>query len=320
MKIYFAYRTGYTPNHRQVQVLEANSILEWFQQNWQMLCTDEKSVIGFSVYGFPIFLEEEETSPIPKTLKELEDILSSKLYQNDLIVKKDHIICMTDDDEIMLAWAIFTEEYANKHPELTAIWLQDIMPTNAHSEPFRETVKGIKVTQKGTENCRTYYMATGIYDSGHFEYLTKPVIFDGVSLLNLPKFLIENSTLKIKSKDYYRPDEVLCLQQFAKLLETDYQLSDLFQTFSKFRLEELSSDTYEKDITKVITKEFIQKGAIDPKTQCRISNHFIEISIHWSDFYDYIVIFDDYWYNQHPTLAKSLMNFHEKAMLNKNWE
>lgn len=31
MKIYFAYRTGYTPNHRQVQVLEANSILEWFQ-------------------------------------------------------------------------------------------------------------------------------------------------------------------------------------------------------------------------------------------------------------------------------------------------
>lgn len=318
MKIYFAYRTGYTANHRQVQVIEANSILEWFQQNWETLCKDEQKAIGFRVYGFPIFLEEEETSPIPNTLKELEEVLSSKVYLNDLKVKKDHIVCMTDDDEIMLAWAMFTEEYANKHPELTAIWLQDQLPENAHSQPFQESVKGINVQQKGTENCRTYYMATAIYDSGHLEDLTKPIIFEGVSLPNLPKFLVENPSLKIKSNDYYRKDEVLYLQQFAKLLDTDNQLSELFQTFSKFRLEELGSATYEKDITNVITKEFIKKGALDPKTQCRISNHFIEISIHWSDFYDYIVLFDDYWYNQHPTLAKSLMNFHEKAMLNKN--
>ncbi|MDY3317741.1 hypothetical protein PG630_10510 [Riemerella anatipestifer] len=319
MKIYFTYRTGYTPNHRQVQVVDANSILEWFQQNWDLLCEDEQKVIGFRVYGFPIFIEDE-TIPIPKTLKELEEVLSSKVYLNDLIVKKDHIVGMTDDDEIMLAWAIFTEEYANKHPELTAIWLQDNIPTNVHSEPFQENVKGIEVKEKGTENCRVYYMATAIYDSGHFEYLTKPVVFNGVSLPNLPKFLAEKPSLNIKSNDYYRKDEVLSLQQFAKLLKNDNQLSDLYQTFSKFGLEELNSDTYEKDISKVITKEYIQRGVIDPKTQCRISNHFIEISIHWSDCYDYIVLFDDYWYNQHPTLAKSLINFHQKAMLNKNWE
>jgi hypothetical protein len=57
---------------------------------------------------------------------------------------------------------------------------------------------------------------------------------------------------------------------------------------------------------------------VDRLSKVVISEHLVEISLHWEGFYDYIVFFDDYWYNQHPTLAKSLINFHEKAMLGKN--
>ena len=314
MKIYFAYRTGYEPNHRKIEQFESGSILNWFQENWTNLCQNEEKVLGFKVYGFPIFLKENENTLTPSNLKILEEILSSKVYNNQITVQEDNIICSTDDDEIMLAWAIFTQDYAEKNPEKVAIWLNNGFPTDTHNEVYTGEVDGINIKTKGNENCRTYYMATTIYDGGHLEDLSKPVIFERVSLPNLPELLAKNNFFN-EIDHPYRKDEIMFLQQFAKLLSAEKNLSQLYSIFSRFSQEELSNITYNNDFSATITSDYINKKSIDSKTICLVSEHLVEISIHWFGFFDYIVLFDDYWFNKNPELAKSIINFHKNEIL-----
>ncbi len=321
MKIYFAYRSAYTSNHRFIKEFEAESILDFFQKNWKLLCGNVetlKQFLGFYVYGLPIHTQENP----PKTLKKLKEILKEGVYLEKIFVHKDCITVMTDDDEIMLSWAIFTENYIQKHPLETNIWLTNPLPTNASENTQISYKKGQKIIQKGKEKCNTYYFSSVIYDGCNLEDLAMPVIINGVSLPNLCDFLVENSPLKFNDNDafYYQKRELLFLQQIAINLSLEKNTQNLINEFSTYILSDIFEKISIEEISTKITPEYLsQTKNQNPKTICNISEHFVEIMIRGRYFYDYIVLFDDYWYNQHETLAKSLINFYQKAMLNRKY-
>jgi hypothetical protein len=133
MKIYFAYRTAYKSNLRYIKEFNANSIFDWFIENWETLSSDEYSnLLGTDVYGFPVNIEIEEIEEIeekkqsffsklfgekekventdnsnskkPKSFQNLLKLLEKGLYVNEITGDENCIKVATDDDEIELGW------------------------------------------------------------------------------------------------------------------------------------------------------------------------------------------------------------------------
>ncbi len=302
MKIHFTYRSGYVPNNRYSKTFEANSVLDWFVQNWDKL-TDEdeyKTLLGTSVYGFP-FSDYKSENPIapPRNLKELKEKIESHVYSNEVFVKQDCVQVHTDDDEIELAWHVFDEKYAEANREKTKLWFLDNLPAAFGKTPYTEKIKGTSSKAKGDENARTYYLSTCIYDSCNFDSLSTAHIFKGVSLPNLVGFLRGNQTAttgKETTADY----EIEFIQNLARKYPS-LSPEEFFGALTRYNLADPPS---EDEIS-------LPDDAPNEKSALRYSEHLIEMMIEKSGFYDYIVLFDDYWLNENTELGLSLVHFHK---------
>lgn len=318
MKIYFIYRSAYIPNSRHTKAFEANTVLDWFKNNWQQLNDDEgySGLLGIShVYGFP-FSDYKDGQPIsePSSLTDLRDKIEKYVYSNEVHTQEHCVEVHTDDDEIELMWAVFDEIYLNENKDKVSVWFNDELPVSFSDTLFNGEVDSEKVSPEGKEgSCRTYYLSSSIYDSGNFEDLYKPHVLTGVSLPGLLDYFRNSNDINTSEDDesYYRKTEIAYLQQLCKLYP-DKDLKDIITTFSKINFTEINDNFDEENMDKV-TVEFLEEKekTSEGKSIARVSSHLIEVMIHWSEFYDYVVIFDDYWANTHPELARSLFRFHE---------
>lgn len=305
MKIYFAYRTAYKPNLRYLKEFEANSIYDWFIENWHTLCSEEYStLLGSDVYGFPIAVDAEEDSK-PKDFAELMEMLERGVYVNELIGDKNCIKAATDDDEIELSWFFFNEDYKNSANEKLEIWFNEVLPVTYGSRGIKLAVSSdVLIPKEPREGC-TYFLSSPIYDSSNLEDISVTKI-EGI---RLPDFLayLQNNEIENTS---YATSELNYIKLIANTLETN-DLTTVLQTFADYPITELPQ------INNQTLAELQQLQLRNNREMSKVivNEHLAEISSNSIGiFYNYFLLFDDLWIESNETLAKSIVYFGE------NWD
>src|SRR5690606_20868625 len=118
-------------------------------------------------------------------------ILEAGIYVNEIEGNENYIKAATDDDEIELAWFIFTEEYKLKNEDKVAIWFNNTLPSSFGSKGLGIQQETFVLDRKGSGEGCTYFISSPIYDSGNFEGLDV-VKIEGVRINNLLHFLKQN--------------------------------------------------------------------------------------------------------------------------------
>jgi hypothetical protein len=221
MKIYFAFRSGYEKTTRHTKVFEANSVLDWFQSNWdtfqgEYMC--EKEVLGVHVYGFPIEdddLDYGQKIPAPKSLSKLKADIETFIYSNEVKVHANCVQILTDDDEIELSWYVFDEIYAEKHPEKIAIWTQEYLPQTYGSVGKLLGNKCIEIVPKGNGKGCIYYGSSSCYDSGNLDGLEGLYKINNVRVDTFLQYL-RNNPIPIQTKGEEEEDFGLYELSFIK--------------------------------------------------------------------------------------------------------
>lgn len=314
MKIYFTYRSAYEPNTRHLKEFEAESILDWFQQNWQILASEDsytsdasEKLLGKRVYGIPAWEDDEGNYPKkPENFKELLATIEKHFYNNETRGDQNCIKVDTDDDEIGLAWSIFTEKYKNENPEEVEIWFHKELPTD-----FSETGQKLEVEKeilpKGNKNGCLYYFSNPIYDGANLEDLEG---VHKIENIRLPDFLDYLKSIYSENEETENSvsNEIGYLQYLAKNSEST-DLKEVFKLFTQLPITDFDwMENYKKTPFKELTKNLSECE----KSRINLTEHFCEISVNTMDiFHDYYLIFDDLWVEKHPLLAKSILKFGE---------
>jgi len=333
MKIYFAYRTAYKSNLRYIKEFNANSIFDWFVENWETLNSDEYSnLLGTDVYGFPVNIEIEEkkqsffsklfgkkekventdnsNSKKPKSFPNLLELLEKGLYVNEITGDENCIKVATDDDEIELGWYIFTEDYKNKNKEKVEIWFNDILPTSFGTNGIKLTEDIPILDSKGTNEGYTYFLSSPIYDGSNLEDMTV-IKIDGVRLNNLLDFLKNNEINEIEDV-LYSIDELNYIKHIANQLNSN-DLKTVLETFANYPITELQDiEIQGKSLTEIKEMEL---NNLPEKSKVIVNEHSAEISVNSIEiFYNYFLLIDDLWIEKNEVLAKSILYFGE------NWD
>lgn len=336
MKIYFAYRTAYKSNLRHIKEFEANSIYDWFIENWETLNSDKYSdLLGIDVYGFPIDIKTEEVKEKkqsffsklfekkghkgnkdeskpkkPENFQNLLELLEEGLYINEITGDENCIKVATDDDEIELGWFIFTEEYKKQNKEKTEIWFNDILPTSFG-------INGIKINEdiptlnvKGKNEGYTYFLSSPIYDGSNFEDMTV-IKIEGVRLNNLLDFLVNNEINEIEDV-LYSINELNYIKHIENQLKSN-NLKKVLETFANYPITELEDiEIQEKSLSEIKEMEL---SNLPEKSKIIVNEHSAEISVNSIEiFYNYFLFIDDLWVEENERLAKSILYFGE------NWD
>lgn len=298
--IYFAFRSGELPNQRHIKAFDADDVLDFFVKHWQAFSCHEgvKQLLGAYVYGFPI-ADYQSFDPVgvPKDFAQLVSIIEQYVYCNEVIGDNDCLQVLTDDDEIELAWYVFSDDYKNANLDKVALWFYDELPValpkdEQHNPSLGNEWLGDVTTIDITANEQkcTYLMACTIYDSGNLEDITVKAL-TGVHLPKLPESLATLPDILPDKNGYYDygVDVVQALQYFAKQGSTD-----IFVDFAKHNLESWQGST----------------GNLSKAHHIRRDTHCMEIRVNtFEDYHNYYVLFDDVWAAAYPDLAKSLLRF-----------
>ncbi|MBS1796595.1 MAG: hypothetical protein JSS81_22370 [Acidobacteria bacterium] len=317
MKIYFAYRSGYIPNNRHLKVFEAASVLDWFRENWDALAGENlntvRDFLGVRPYGLP-FYDYQTQKPVapPESLKGLKSKIRSFAYTNEVKVAKDCVKVFTDDDEIELAWFVFDEDYAAKNMDRIAVWLRDSLPLDFGDEPAAEKLKSRSIRPKGGGAGTTYILSSVIYDSSNLDDLEGPSRIEGVAVPGLLDYFRENDPVTGQNMGFYALDEIRFIQQLCRIFP-DFDQRRIFETLAKYPFSEIFDFIKRKEITEM-TREDLEKYEIRETAAAKASvvssPHLVEITVPTCGvFFNYTVIFDDYWLAENPTVGKSLAAF-----------
>lgn len=332
MKIFFAFRSGYEKASKYIKEFEADSVLDWFQSNWDAFQGEygcEENVLGVHVYGFPIEdedLEEGQKVPAPKSLAQLKSKIDEYIYSNEIKTSVNCIQVLTDDDEIELAWYVFDEIFKDKYPEKVAIWDNEYLP-HEYGE-IGQLLKGtyVEILPKDKDKGCVYYGSSSIYDGANFEYLEGLYKIENIRLPSFLNYLRNNEiNLKKDNEDSCGFNELLFFQFVAKQLpNSDFQ--EILEYLGKIPLTEFNTIGIEaiNDYTLAEVLELEKAENNLPK------NSFIKVSKHcceWNTvtlcplndelvdtFHNYFVLFDDLWVEKNELLAKNLAQF------TKTWE
>lgn len=342
MKIYFAYRSPYIPNNRFLKEFEANSILDFFQKNWQQLSSDNyEHFLGVDVYGFPIGYNEnnDNKSEIPMFFDELAEQLSKgSVYCNEMLGNEHLLQVHIDDDEIELAWYVFDEIYKNENWDKLAIWFTPKLPTIIektnkkfipngfetsnylghrklpyfyYSNKWGWKFNRLQVADNANENC--YLMSSAVYDGGNLQAM-QFIQLHGTNMQNLINDLKRLNFDVVK--DYYR--------EFKNSEHHDYlpngldELHTLKMLANQFDLHDLSTVIHKlNDYPLLIESGFLEHTNLQNRTVSQASEksliniheHIAELSIFDGYCFNYYILFDETWATTYPDLAKSIQNF-----------
>lgn len=310
-----------------MKIFEANSVLDWFQSNWDAFQGEyscEEKILGIHVYGFPIDddeLEEGQKVPAPKTISELKSKIEEHVYLNEI---KTHINCVqvhTDDDEIELAWYVFDEVYAEKYPEKVAIWMNEYLPQTYGEVGQLLDGKFKNILPQGSDKGCVYYGSAAIYDSGNLESLEGLHKIENVRLPSFLNYLRNHKiSFKNKSDSSYGLDELLLFQFVAKQLpNADFKdIIDILGRIPTTEFGEVDIKNIDKYTLDDVLKIELAEPELPQSSFMNISEHLCEwntvIRIPMGDeledlFKNYFVLFDDLWVEKNELLAKNLARF-----------
>lgn len=321
MKIYFAFRSGYEKTSRYVKVFEANSVLDWFQTNWNSFQEEyscENEILGVHVYGFPIEdeeLEEGQKVKPPKSISQLKSLIEEYIYSNEIKANTNCIQVLTDDDEIELAWYVFDEIYAEKYPDKVDIWFNEYLPQNFGSNGKILKKKCNLVLPKGNKKGCIYYGSSSYYDGGNIESLEGLYKIDNIRLPDILDYLrTKDIKLKEETEFCYGLDELKLMQYVAKQLPKA-GIAEIFNILQQIPLTEFDrgdidiKDIDEHTLTDVL-KSQNSKKIVSENSFMKISEHCYEWNtIGMDTFHNYFVLFDDLWVEKNETLANSLQQY-----------
>lgn len=309
--IYVAYRTGYTANLRKLVSFEADSILDWFQTHWQSFCTDDyEALLGFYIYGLPFCDTKDSIIPPPQNMEALTACISRFAYCNEVQADDHCIQVLTDDDEIELAWYVFDETYKQNNMHKLALWFTPELPTDAvashtlSAPRFGHDLPAIPTVVFSDDTSKTSYLiASPIYDSANLED-TCAVRLQGVHLPELLHHLRVDQQVNLDSDDscYSATNTLLYLQKIANTID-DNRWAAVVAVFNTYPATEINIDTFDDMSPEALRNE-------PNKSVMMLSEHMVELGINsMGEFYNYYVLFDDVWAQQHPQLATSLVHF-----------
>ncbi len=317
MQIYLAYRSAYFPNARFIKAFNEESILSWFQKNWEVFTKEGAAeskeyieVLGTAIYGFPIWQIDDEPVPSkPKDFLELKSIIEKYIYNNEISGNENCLKVLTDDDEIELAWFMFTEKYKQENIENLQVWFSEEIPTDFGIKG-QKLDAGKEILPKGNQEGCTYFISCPIYDSANFEDLEGTYKIENIRLPDFLNHILTNRLTYADEEAYTSTlNEINYIKHIAKKTQSK-DLREVLDIFSRKPITALQDTAYKRlSIEELLKMELSNK---EEKSILNYSEHFCEICINTLGvFYNYWILFDDLWVEKNQTLARSILRFGE---------
>ena len=336
MGVYFVYRSHYEgPSGKHVRVLDADSVLGWFQGVWERAKGAEdvaawvEAELGTSVYGLASIFEaaRDESLPPPKTDRKLKSYLEEHLYVEGEMLHEPHSIqLLTDDDEIELAYFFFDDHYLRDNPGKAVYLLHEDwrLPSTNGEVSFRPSIDTKEVKPVGIGEGVTYLAFLAFYDSGGLTDLDAwggPCRIEGVRVPQLCRHL-ENVA---PAEDW--PMELVLLR--SQLLTDEpggQQLASALGRVAHLPVLRIgegdlgnppSGESVEQARVRLERGVGSLKGVLDhdpSKSLAEASEHLAQLCLHVGDFfgkdaYHQWIIFDDLWAGEHPDLAEGILRY-----------
>lgn len=315
MKIYLVYRTAYIPNSRYIKSFEADSLLAWFQENWEAFYKDENDtyvrILGIKIYGFPIWKREDDKDfpTKPNDLEDLKTKIDRYIYSNEVIAQEDCLQVYTDDDEIELAWAVFTEKYQQENWDKVSLWFHQELPTR-FGEKGKDLPTNYQVLPSAKEKGTVYFLSCPIYDGGNLSDLEGACKIEGLRLPELLDYLQTHEITFQPEESYTYSNELKFIQHLVKESKAN-SFKEVLELASTLPITEIEEEDKSLSLEKLLK---LKLRNAPEKSILKTSEHFYEVCINGmslDDFidYNYWVFFDDLWIEANESLAKSLINF-----------
>ncbi len=349
MSVWFVYRCHYDlPATKFVKCFEEPTILEWFRTYCKPIPDRDEAegyvqaMLGIKPYAFAYcltILAEENVQP-PRNTRELHRTFhSSWSIQGEWICQEHAIQGLDDDDEGAMAFYIFDDVFASKHPERVA-WLMHEdwrLPADAGTGPFKPTRPIKRFQPLGDWEGTTYLVFLSDIDSSELADLSGEARrLDGVQLPQLARLLSSVSEARQDEYEWYgdlmdlareilldHPDGDPLEKVFLQELRTNPQDDTHWNIYGDW-LEERGRPRAElwllqralDRISKRKPHEHYPKIPVPTNSlsQWRVEPHLAQLSLHtgtvWShQVFDHWILFDDLWASAHPDLANSLLRY-----------
>jgi uncharacterized protein (TIGR02996 family) len=202
MGVFFVCRSPYEgPSGKRVRRFADPTVLDWFRNRWEPLAEAGsarrrvREWLDGPVYGFASLFEAiaEEQLPPPATPDQLFDYLEGYLYLEGPLICQPYLIqCLTNDDELELAWFFLDDQFLAEEPRRAAYLLYEDWWLPAGSGPGGFT-SGIPTCLLDTVPFRpgtTYLAIVAYYDSSNLIDLPGAMRIEGLRLAELPGYLL----------------------------------------------------------------------------------------------------------------------------------
>ncbi len=344
MPVYFIHRSFYgNPGAKYLRVFEADTVLEWFQSIWQGKTRAEErtyseQLLGADVYSFSALFETIHTHQLtpPTSMTMLMTHLQSSLAIEEQRFGAHHLQILTGDDELEMAIYFFDGHYVAEKPHRAAYLIHPHWQLPDGGSPEGKQLKGPTPIPHSVigEGC-TYLVHFAAYDSGGLSDLDQfgPVVVPGVRIADFPRALMVHES--IIDKDRY--DETIDddLEQlvsglksytkstsdeeftFLQALAANPNDSVAWNAFSDWQEEhdrELGGRYLLEQILRnyVPVPDFLNPKRDPLKDLVFVQQHIAQACKHIGgekNTYHHLILFDDYWANAHPDLARSMIRY-----------
>jgi hypothetical protein len=336
--VVFVYRSHYEGLlGKRVRWLPDATVLDWFRRGWAAaadpdidLDTWVATELAGEVYGLATIFEaaRELQLPAPISSGELGGKLAEHLYvEGEVIAGDDHILALTDDDEVQVAYFFLPGSAARQAPGRLAYLLREDFPLpsgiSAGARAFAPPLPVGTLAPAGADPGTTYAVLLTFYDSHSIGWLP-PLSIPGVRLPGLARYLCS----VVPAGGHYAfytpqpapqerwPDELLTLRALSA--PGDTSIEPALRRCNRYPgLEDhLAAFTgphpaaHQAAMTELATAALA--GDRDPeRSVIDVAGHIAQISMHVSaDFgYQQWYLFDDLWAAAHADLAASLMRY-----------
>jgi hypothetical protein len=336
MGVHFVYRSHYEgPSGKHVRVLDADSVLGWFQGVWERAKGAEdvaawvEAELGTSVYGLASIFEaaRDESLPPSKTDWKLKSYLEEHLYVEGEIIFDPHALqVLTDDDEIELAYFFLDDQYLKENPGRAVYLLHEDwrLPATNGEVSYRPSIETKEVLPAGVGEGVTYLAFLAFYDSGGLTDLDAwggPCRIEGVRLPGLAGYL------ETTPPDDSWPMELVLLRSQLRTDEPKgQQVASALGRVAHLPVLRIgegdlgnppSGESIEQARVRVERGVGSLKGVLDhdpTKSLVGASDHLAQLCLHVGDFfgkdvYHQWIIFDDLWAGEHRDLAEGILRY-----------
>jgi uncharacterized protein (TIGR02996 family) len=347
MTVWFAYRCHYDlPATRFVKRFEEATILEWFRKHCKPIADDDdaeayvQKLLGIRPHGFGYFLNRlaEENVPPPRNNRELHAAFENCWgVEGEWLCQAHAIQGQDDDDEEEMAFYIFDDVFAGKHPERVAWLMQEDwrLPPDAGTGPFAPAFRTRRLKPRGGWEGTTYLALLVCHDSYSLSDLSgEGCRLDGVRLPQLARWLTRTSEAEREDSQWCGELRDLADEILAEGPESDPMERAFLQELRGNPRDDHHWDVYgdwleergqpraelwllRRALERIARREPrlhypsipVPEGSL---SQARVEPHLAQLCLHtgvvWGHHdFDHWALFDDLWAGAHPDLANSLL-------------